>query len=138
MRISGFHPSTDYKCIRRRSCIFLECIHCIFPLQSFTAKQFSLIIDQPRLLGWMLPLLSKFWHKWERLYWIIQRYTPFATHILCMSFLFYFLIFYLHTDNVKILSSFFFLIIKNSFSAFFIDEIVIETYEFSRRLFVYL
>lgn len=55
-----------------------------------------------------------------------------------MSFLFYFLIFYLHTDNVKILSSFFFLIIKNSFSAFFIDEIVIETYEFSRRLFVYL
>lgn len=109
MRIYGFHPSTDYKCIRRRSCIFLECIHCIFPLQSFTAKQFSLIIDQPRLLGWMLPLLSKFWHKWERLYWIIQRYTPFVIHtVLCMFFFVLFLfIFYQHTDDVNILSSFF-------------------------------
>lgn len=85
-------------------------IHC-FTLQSFTAKQFSLIIDQPRLLGWMLPLLSKFWHKWERLYWIIQRWRPFVIHILCMSFFsipnFFF---YLHTDDLKILSSFFFII----------------------------
>lgn len=82
-------------------------IHC-FTLQSFTAKQFSLIIDQPRLLGWMLPLLSKFWHKWERLYWIIQRWRPFVIHILCMSFFYSQFFFYLHTDEVKILSSFFY------------------------------
>lgn len=109
MRIYGFHPSTDYKWSRRRSCIFHVCmyIHC-FTLQSFTAKQFSLIIDQPRLLGWMLPLLSKFWHKWERLYWIIQRWRPFVIHILCMSFFLFPIFFYLHTDDVKILSSFFY------------------------------
>lgn len=109
LRIYGFHPSTDYKWSRRRSCIFHVCmyIHC-FTLQSFTAKQFSLIIDQPRLLGWMLPLLSKFWHKWERLYWIIQRWRPFVIHILCMSFFLFPIFFYLHTDDVKILSSFFY------------------------------
>lgn len=90
-------------------------IHC-FTLQSFTAKQFSLIIDQPRLLGWMLPLLSKFWHKWERLYWIIQRWRPFVIHILCMSFFLFPIFFYLHTDDVKILSSFFYH--QNFFSAF--------------------
>lgn len=50
------------------------------------SKQFSLIIDQPRLLGWMLPLLSKFWHKWERLYWIIQRSTPFVIHTVYVFF----------------------------------------------------
>lgn len=141
MRIYGFHPSTDYKCIRRRSCIFLECIHCIFPLQSFTAKQFSLIIDQPRLLGWMLPLLSKFWHKWERLYWIIQRYTPFVIHTVLYMFYFCSIFIYFLPTYWRCKYSFIlFFIIKNSFdtSAFFIDEIVIDTYEFSRRQFVYI
>lgn len=112
MRIYGFHPSTDYKWSRRRSCIFHVCmyIHC-FTLQSFTAKQFSLIIDQPRLLGWMLPLLSKFWHKWERLYWIIQRWSPFVIHILCMSFF--------SIPNFFLLTYWWF---KNSFILFFYHQ----------------
>lgn len=91
-------------------------IHC-FTLQSFTAKQFSLIIDQPRLLGLMLPLLSKFWHKWERLYWIIQRSRPFVIYIYCVCLFCYSnFFFYLHTDDVIILSSFF--LSSNFFSAF--------------------
>lgn len=90
--------SINWLQMKSQTIVYLPCmyVHTLFYTSELYCEAIFINNWSATSPGLNASLASKFWHKWERLYWIIQRWRPFVIHILCMSF-FLFPIFFLLT-----------------------------------------